>query len=170
MDTRPEIVIVAAMARGRVIGRGNALPWHLPEDLRHFRDLTRGHAVLMGRRTWESLPAAVRPLPGRRNLVLTREGRWQAAGAEVVRDMDEALARCGPGPLFVIGGAEVYALALPRADRLELTEIDAEIDGDAYFPPLPGDFVETARESHRATPPNDFAFAFARYRRPPPAG
>ena len=115
-----ELVLIAAMARGRVIGREGRLPWHLPEDLAHFRAATRGHAVVMGRKTWDSLPARFRPLPGRRNLVVTRNPAWHAEGADVAQSLDEALARVsGDDRVFVIGGAELYATALPLACILE---------------------------------------------------
>jgi dihydrofolate reductase len=131
------ITLIAALARNGVIGKDNALPWHLPEDLKHFKELTTGHAVIMGRKTWESLPPRFRPLPGRLNIVLTRSAEYTAPGATVVHSLEEA-EKIGCGgtarQLFVIGGAELYAHALPLARRLELTEIDAEIEGDAYFP------------------------------------
>jgi len=132
------MAIIAAVANNGIIGKDNALPWHLPEDLRHFKALTSGHAVIMGRKTWESLPERFRPLPGRLNIVVTRNPAYQAAGATVVGSLAEAQ-KVGAGgtateTLFVIGGAELYAHALPLADRLELTEIDADIDGDARFP------------------------------------
>ena len=131
------LVLVAALGRKREIGAGNALLWHLPEDLAHFKALTLGKPVLMGRKTWESLPPRFRPLPGRRNLVLTRGAPID--GAETVRSLDEALALCADAPeLCVIGGAEVYAQALARAQRLELTEVDGMWpEADAFFPPLP---------------------------------
>lgn len=156
------------MARGRVIGRGNALPWHLPEDMAHFRAATRGHAVIMGRKTWDSLPERFRPLPGRRNLVVTRNAAWQAAGAETMPSLHAALAATGGADrVFVIGGAELYAAALPLADTLLLTEIDAEIDGDVHFPDFEsGGFVEQTRVRHHAAAPNGFDFAFVTYRRP----
>jgi dihydrofolate reductase len=129
------IVIVAAVAQNGVIGKANALPWHLPEDMRHFKALTTGHAVLMGRKTWESLPPQFRPLPNRRNFVLTRDASYVAPGATVVHTLEAAM-KVGAGgtALFIIGGAELYAHAIPRADRIELTEIDAEFEGDACFP------------------------------------
>lgn len=131
------IVLIAAVAKNGVIGKDNALPWHLPEDLKHFRQLTTGHVVIMGRRTWESLPERLRPLPGRLNVVVTRNAGYQAPGASVVHSLDAAT-KVGPtdtaAPRFVIGGAELYAEALPLAQRLELTEIDIEAAGDAYFP------------------------------------
>jgi len=157
------IALVAALDRARGIGRGNALPWRLPDDLRRFKALTLGHPVLMGRRTAESLGRA---LPGRDNLVLTRSGRVPFEGMQAVASLDEALARAGARPLFVIGGGEVYALALPRANELVLTEIEADFHGDTSFPRWPrADFVEVTRERHQAAPPNDFAFSFVTYRR-----
>ena len=128
------IGLVWAQAAGRVIGRDNAIPWHLPEDMRHFREVTAGSAVLMGRRTWESLPPRFRPLPGRRNLVLTRSTAWTAEGAEVVPDLEAGLS----GDMWVIGGADVYAAALPRADVLAVTEVDLDVDGDVYAPAIDG--------------------------------
>jgi len=129
------IVLIAAVAKNGVIGKDNALPWHLPEDLQHFKALTTGHAVLMGRMTWESLPPKFRPLPNRRNFVLTRDASYVAPGATVVCSLDDAVkVSSGETALFVIGGAELYTHALPRADRLELTEIDAAFAGDARFP------------------------------------
>ncbi len=142
------ISIVAAIARGGVIGRDNAIPWRVPEDARHFRALTMGHPVVMGRRTWDSLPTPYRPLPGRRNVVLSRDPDWRAAGAERAGSLDEALGLVDGAPrVFVIGGADVYAAALPIADDLLLTEIDADVDGDTVFPPFDAtDFEETSRE------------------------
>lgn len=118
-----------------MIGRGNAVPWHLPSDMRHFKQLTTGHAVIMGRRTFESVG---RPLPNRRNIVVTRDPTYRAEGIEVSRSLDEALALAdrGEGEAFVAGGAEIYRLALPRADRLYLTVVHAAIPGDTYFPHL----------------------------------
>jgi dihydrofolate reductase len=166
-----ELVLIAAMARNRVIGRVingvGTLPWHLPEDMAYFRAVTRGHAVIMGRKTWDSLPARFRPLPGRRNLVVTRNTTWHAEGADAAFSLDEALARVtGDDRVFVIGGAELYAAALPLAHTLLLTEIEASIEGDTQFPAFEGmGFVETARERHLAAAPNDFHFSFVTYRR-----
>ena len=161
------IVLVAAVARNGVVGRAGALPWHLPEDLAHFRAVTKGLPVLMGRKTWDSLPARFRPLPGRRNIVVTRQPGWRAAGAESAPSLDAALALAADAPrVCVIGGAELYAAALPRADELLLTEVAQDFDGDAHFPPFDRSaFVESARETHRAAPPNAFDYAFVRYRR-----
>lgn len=131
----PEIVIVAAVARNGAIGRDGGLVWSEPADQRHFRTVTMGWPVIMGRRTWESLPDRFRPLPGRRNLVVSRDPAYAAPGAEVVASLDAALAAAGDVQrVCVIGGAQLYAAALPRADELELTEIDAELDGDTFFP------------------------------------
>lgn len=164
---RPLVSLVAAVAANGVIGRDGTLPWQLPEDLKFFRNKTMGAPVLMGRATWNALPPRVRPLPGRRNLVLTRQPAWQADGAEVVRDLADALQRSqGAERLFVIGGEQVFALALPQADELVLTEIERAFDGDTVFPPWPREaFDEVARERHRAAPPNDFAFSYVTYRR-----
>ena len=144
------VSLVAALARNRVIGADNRLPWHLPEDLRRFRRLTLGAPVIMGRRTHESiLERAGKPLPGRRNIVVTRrpDARWD--GCEVAHSLQAALAAAGDAPeAFVIGGAELYAAALPLADRMYLTLIDAEYEGDARFPAFdPADWREIAREA-----------------------
>ena len=140
--------IVAAVARGGVIGRDNAIPWRIPEDARHFRALTMGHPVVMGRRTWDSLPDRYRPLPGRRNVVLSRNADWQEEGAERASSLEGALQLLeGVPQVFVIGGADVYATALPLTDELLLTEIDADVDGDTLFPPFAAaEFEETSRE------------------------
>lgn len=129
---RPRLSIIVARARNGVIGRDNALPWHLPEDLRHFRATTLGHPVVMGRHTFESIG---RPLPGRRNIVLSRDPGWSASGCERAGSLDEAMALCAGQPeVFVIGGAQVYRDALEHADRLIVTEVDVDVEGDARFP------------------------------------
>lgn len=140
------ITLILARARNGVIGRDGQLPWHLPADLKHFKALTMGQPMVMGRKTFDSFPA---PLPGRRHIVLTRDPHWSAPGAEVAQDVDGALALAGEGPVAVIGGAEIFALFLDRADRIELTEIDAAPDGDAVVPPFTG-WHETARTEHPA--------------------
>jgi dihydrofolate reductase len=156
------IALVAALDRGFAIGRDNAMPWHLPDDLKRFKALTRGHAILMGRRTAESLGRA---LPERRNLVLTRSGVAPFAGMDAVGSLDEALALAGAGPLMVIGGGEVYALALPRATALHLTHVDTRIDdADAFFPAFDrGHWREAMREEHPADARHAHAFAFVDY-------
>ena len=162
---RPRIALIAAVARNGAIGRGNDLLWREPADQRHFRQLTSGCPVIMGRRTWDSLPERFRPLPGRRNVVVTRDPGWQSAGAESAPSLDAALAlAAGSERAFVIGGGELYALALPLVDELELTEIDRDLDGDTFFPRWNrGLFVETAREAH--TGADGGRFDFVSYRR-----
>ena len=164
---RPVVSLIAAVARNGAIGRGNDLALRLPEDQRHFRSTTAGAPVIMGRSTWDSLPARFRPLPGRRNIVLTRQADWAEAGAEVAHTLDDALALAIDAPrVFVIGGAEIYALAMPRADELVLTEIDRDVDGDTHFPDWPrAQFDVVAHERHHAAPPHDVDFAFVTYRR-----
>ncbi|HET9644443.1 MAG TPA: dihydrofolate reductase [Burkholderiaceae bacterium] len=144
-----KLVLIASVARDRAIGKGNELLWRDPEDLKHFRTVTMGCPVLMGRRTWESLPERFRPLPGRRNIVLTRDKGWRPEGAETAASLDEALAGVSDAPkAFVIGGGQLYAQALPRADELVLTEIDAQFEGaDTFFPEYRGMFDETGRDA-----------------------
>jgi dihydrofolate reductase len=170
-----KLALIAAVARNGAIGNAGGLLWHLPEDLAHFRRTTMGRPVIMGRKTWDSLPARFRPLPGRLNIVVTRQRGWQAEGAAVAHDLDEALAhvRAGAsdGRVYVIGGAQLYAEAIARADELVLTEVDADFTGDVHFPAWRrADFTEVARERHRAAAPNEFEFEFATYERKLPAG
>jgi len=135
MTDRPTLSLIAAVARNGAIGKANALLWREPEDQKHFRRVTMGSPVIMGRKTWDSLPVRFRPLPGRRNVVITRDAGWREEGADAVASIDAALALlAGSDKAFVIGGAEIYALALPLADELVLTEIDADLDGDVFFP------------------------------------
>ena len=154
------VALVAAVARGGVIGRDGGIPWRLPADMARFRDLTMGHPVIMGRRTWETLPDGFRPLPGRGNVVVTRNPDWSAQGADRAASVEDALELLESEPrVFVIGGGEVYAAALPYADELILTEIDADIDGDTTFPQWDRDaFAERAREEHTAEDGTPFAF------------
>ncbi len=164
-----KVALVAAVAHGGVIGRAGGLPWRIPEDMRHFRELTMGHPVVMGRRTWDSLPDRFRPLPGRRNVVVTRNPDWRAEGAERAESVDDALRLLDGAPqVFVIGGGELYAAALPLADELLLTEIDAAVEGDTFFPTWERTgFDEMSRDeqvSETGTP-----FSFVRYRRRPRA-
>lgn len=142
------LALIWAQAHRGVIGRDGALPWHLPEDLAHFRALTHGATVLMGRRTWDSLPDRFRPLPGRRNVVLTRDCTWSAAGAQTRSQLDAALDEllAGDTPVWVIGGAQVYAAALPRADRLEVTELDLAVDGDVLAPVVTSGWTTAGRD------------------------
>jgi len=158
------IVIIAAVAQNGVIGNANALPWHLPEDMKHFKALTTGHAVIMGRKTWESLPPKFRPLPNRRNIVLTRDPAYRAEGATVVHSPDAARKVGADGTAYIIGGAELYAQMLPYAQRLELTEIDATYEGDAFFPSFDrAQWREVKRESGRTEA--GLGYAFVTYER-----
>lgn len=160
----PRIALIAALDRRRAIGRAGEMPWHLPDDLRRFKALTLGKPVLMGRKT---ALAIGRALPGRTNLVLTRGDRAPFAGQTVVHSLDAAIARAGNAELCVIGGAEVYALALPRATRLCLTEIDAETpDADTFFPAFDrAAWREVAREHHGVDAQHPLAFDFVDYAR-----
>lgn len=168
-----DLVLIAALDRRRAIGKGNALPWHLPDDLKRFKALTLGKPVLMGRKTAQSLGRA---LPGRRNLVLTRSGRAPFEGMQAVASLDEALddaARDGAGTLCVIGGAEVYALALPRATTLHLTHVETVVEAaDAFFPDYDRDAWSVVSREHRpADARHAFAFEYVDYgRRLPPEG
>jgi dihydrofolate reductase len=156
--------LIAAVAKNGVIGAGNALPWRLPDDLARFRALTMGHTVVMGRRTWESLPRA---LAGRQNVVVTRQSGYRASGAEIASSLDDALALAKlPAPVFCIGGAALYRVALPLADALYVTEIARDFDGDAIFPRIdPAQWREVAREPRRSDGAGGFAYAFVTYRR-----
>jgi dihydrofolate reductase len=163
---RPVVTLIAAVARNGVIGAGNRLLWHIPEDMQFFRRTTTGCPVIMGRRTWDSLPQRFRPLPGRRNIVVTRQDDWCAEGAESASSIESALALAGDVErVFVIGGAELYAAAMPVADELLLTRIDRDFEGDRHFPPFEQRFAETARQRVRAAPPNDFDLYFVTLRR-----
>jgi dihydrofolate reductase len=139
------VSLIWAQAANRVIGNGGTIPWRLPEDLLRFRELTMGSTVLMGRATWGSLPAKVRPLPGRRNLVLSRQPDWAAPGATRVDSVPAAIS-AADGTLWVIGGAAVYAAALPYADRIVRTDLEATFDGDTYAPELDAGWHATSSE------------------------
>ncbi len=156
------LVLVAALDRAGAIGRGNALPWRLPDDLQRFKALTLGKPVLMGRKTAQSLGRA---LPGRLNLVLTRSGQVPFEGMHAVATLQQAQARCEAAELMVIGGGEVYALVLPQAARLHLTHVETTVvDADAFFPALPpGQWQVTARERHPADARHAHAFEFVDY-------
>lgn len=156
--------LIYARARNGVIGKDGTLPWHLPEDLAHFKRLTMGAPVIMGRRTWESLPERFRPLPGRTNIVVTRQAAWHASGASRAGSLQEAIALCGAAPAaWVIGGEQLFAQALPLADTVEVTEIDADFDGDVHAPALGPQWREAAREQHRSA--GGLPFSFVSYRR-----
>jgi dihydrofolate reductase len=143
--------LIFARARNGVIGHNNTLPWHLPEDLAHFKATTLGQPVIMGRKTWDSLPVKFRPLPGRMNIVVTRQTDWHSDGAHVVHSVDEALQACPTDAQpWVIGGAELYRLAMPKATRVVVTEIDAAYEGDAFAPELDASWHEASRTTHVA--------------------
>lgn len=143
--------LIFARARNGVIGKDNTLPWHLPEDLAHFKQTTLGQPVVMGRKTWESLPPKFRPLPGRTNIVVTRQTNWQAEGAIVAHSIEEAMQHCpADTQAWVIGGAEVYAQAMPLASRAVVTEIAADFEGDAFAPTFDDHWQETTRTTHVA--------------------
>ena len=155
---RRDAVAIVAMADNGVIGRGNGLPWHLPDDLKRFKTLTMGHALLMGRRTYDSIGRA---LPGRRNLVLTRNAGWRAEGCEAVSSIGEAFARAGQGELFVIGGAEVFLLCFPVIVRIELTEVHADLEGDTRLEGFDRRlWRETFREERAADERHAWPFSF----------
>ena len=162
MSQKPMLTLVAAMAANRTIGVDNQLPWRLPEDLKHFKATTLGKPVIMGRKTWDSIG---RPLPGRRNIVVTRQADWRADGAEAAHSLEEALALAGAAEeACLIGGADLYRQALALADRLCLTEIARDYDGDAHFPVFdPDNWREASREA--AVSADGLPYAFVEYRR-----
>lgn len=202
MSLRPTVGLIWAQAHDRVIGADGGMPWHVPEDLAHFRAVTLGHPVIMGRRTWESFPARFRPLPGRRNIVLTRDHEWSAEGAEVVHDPDAALALAASPPsaasvpsaasdpaaasaetptprahvtstppvlTWVIGGGELYARFLDRADVLEITELDVDVDGDTRAPAIDDRFARVAvGEWATSTSTSGVRYRFTRFERAAP--
>ncbi|MES2979724.1 MAG: dihydrofolate reductase [Pseudomonadota bacterium] len=158
--------LIFARARNGVIGKDNAMPWHLPEDLAHFKQLTQGSPVIMGRKTWDSLPPRFRPLPGRSNVVITRQADWVATGAQMALSLEQALALAAHAPeVWVIGGAQIYAQALPLAERIDVTEIDADFDGDAFAPALGPEWRECARQTHLSR--DGLPFSFVTYVRTP---
>ena len=158
-----QITLIAAVAKNDVIGVNNLMPWHIKEDFKFFKEFTTGKPVIMGRKTWESL--MTKPLPNRRNIVITRQADYVAEGAEVVGDLQAAFALCADAPeVIVMGGAQIYAEALPLATDLRTTEVDLTVDGDAYFPSVDAHaWKELAREAHVSA--KDIAFAFVHYQR-----
>jgi len=154
--------LIYARARNGTIGQNNQMPWHLPEDLAHFKRVTLGQPVIMGRKTWDSLPARFRPLPGRVNIVITRQTDWQAEGALRAASIEDAMRLCGDVPdAWIMGGAEIYRQAVPLASTAVVTEIDADFEGDAFAPTLSPAWQETARETHVAA--SGLAFSFVTY-------
>ena len=158
----PTLSVIVAMARNRVIGIDNTLPWRLPEDLKHFKALTMGHHIVMGRKTYESIG---RPLPGRTTVIVSRDPAYRVEGCLTAPSIDAAIAACaGDAEIFFVGGAEMYAQVLPRADRLYLTEIQADFEGDAWFPAFDRDaWTETARD--KRVSPEGLGYDFVSYRR-----
>lgn len=159
------IHLIYARAANGVIGLNNTMPWHLPEDLAHFKQLTHGSPVVMGRKTWDSLPARFRPLPGRTNIVVTRNAEWQADGVLRASSLEEALqigAQHGD-TVWVMGGAQIYAQALPLADVVEVTIIDQDFAGDAYAPTLGPEWVPATRQDHVSA--QGLAYSFVQYQR-----
>ncbi|CAJ5571198.1 dihydrofolate reductase [Burkholderia pseudomallei] len=160
------LTLIVARARNGVIGRDNRLPWKLPEDLAFFKRTTMGAPIVMGRKTHESIG---RPLPGRRNIVVTRDAARRFDGCDTVTSLDDALAlaaRDGAAEAFLVGGAQLYEEGLRHADKLIVTEIDQDFEGDASFPaPDPAQWEAVSRDAHRAAQPNDFTYAFVVYRR-----
>lgn len=163
---KPRVSLLVAMAHNRVIGKANTLPWHLPADLQHFKSLTMGHHIVMGRKTYESIG---KPLPGRISVVVSRNAHYVQPGVVVVNSLEAAILACSDDDeIFVIGGAEIYRQAIALADRIYLTEIDAGISGDAYFTELdPALWTESARTSHTPDEKNRHAYDFVIYDRRP---
>lgn len=165
-----ELSLIVARAANGCIGRDNKLPWYLPGDLKYFKRMTLGKPIIMGRKTWESLKG---PLPGRCNIVITRQTGYEAEGAKVVATLEEAIQLAesvalidGVEDAVVIGGAEIYALALPKISRMYVTEVHADVEGDAFFPPFdPAQWQQTAREDFNAEPPNQYDYSFVVYQR-----
>lgn len=162
-----QINLIWAQAHNRVIGNKGSMPWHLPEDLAHLKRTTMGCPVIMGRKTWDSIPLKFRPLPGRTNVVISRQSDWHADGAMPANNMLQALSICehmsiildpSPEQVWVIGGAQIYAEALPLAKRIVVTEIDADFEGDAFAPQLGAEWKETAREQHTSKTGLQFSF------------
>ena len=154
--------LIYARARNGVIGKDKQMPWHLPEDLAHFKRVTLGQPVIMGRKTWDSLPARFRPLPGRLNIVITRQSDWQVEGALRANSIEDAMRLCGDAPdAWIMGGAEIYRQAEPLASTAVVTEIDADFDGDAFAPELGAQWQEVQREQHASA--SGLGFAFVTY-------
>lgn len=159
------INLIFARAANGVIGKGGVMPWHLPEDLAHFKELTQGRPVVMGRKTWDSLPERFRPLPDRLNIVVTRQEVWQDEGAKPATSLEDALNIAGQSAdtVWVMGGAQIYAQALPLARRVEVTEIHRDFEGDVFAPALGPEWKETARTDHVGA--NGIPFSFVTYKR-----
>ena len=158
--------LIYARARHGVIGKNNQMPWHLPEDLAHFKRVTLGQPVIMGRKTWDSLPPRFRPLPGRLNIVITRQGDWQAEGALRAGSVQEALHLCADAPdAWIMGGADIYRQAAPLAHTAVVTEIELDVEGDAFAPELGPTWHEVQREAHVSA--QGLHFSFVHYKHTP---
>jgi dihydrofolate reductase len=161
-----EVVIIAAVAKNRVIGKDNTLIWSIPEDMAHFKALTAGHVVIMGRKTWESLPPRFRPLPGRRNIVISRQADYSAPGAEIAASLEDALdIASGTEQVFIIGGEQIYRQAMDAAHRLEITRVDLEPEGDAWFPEISSATWAECRSNNLPATASRPACAFVTYTR-----
>jgi dihydrofolate reductase len=160
----PRVSLIVAMSRNRVIGRDNALPWHLPADLKRFKELTMGHHIVMGRKTWESIK---RLLPGRTSVVITRDRDFKLPGAKIASSLQDALRQCGDDPeVFVIGGAQIFRVALPVAERIYLTTVDAAIEGDTFMPTMDlSHWRKLAAEIHLVSDTNPLPWTFEIYER-----
>jgi len=163
------ISIIAAVAKNQVIGKGNDLPWRLPDDMKYFMQTTNGHHVIMGRKNYESLPQKFKPLPNRTNIVVTHQRSYQAPGCTIVHELSDGVSlaeKNGEKELFIIGGAEIYKLALPVTNVLYLTELDVELDGDTFFPAWnKKEWKEVSRQHHAADEKHKFAFDFVVYKK-----
>ena len=160
---RPHIVLIAAVSDNGVIGRDGDMPWHLPDDLKRFKSITMGHPIVMGRRTWESIG---RPLPGRTNIIMTRNKAFAARGASVAHSIPEVVEYCNDGTIMVIGGGEIYRMFLSIADRVELTRVHTTLDGDTTFPELvESDWLRNESTSHEADDRHAYAMTFESWSR-----
>lgn len=159
--------MIAAMGSNRVIGKDNDIPWHLPDDFKYFKDTTKGHHVIMGRKNWESLPHSFQPLPGRTNVIITRQDQYNAKGEQVVKSLEEAIEiarQNGESEAFIIGGGEIYRMGLALADRIYLTEINESFDGQVTFPDFNKDnWEEISRRHHPIDDRHKFSFDFVVY-------
>jgi dihydrofolate reductase len=155
------IKIIVAISKNKVIGKDNSLIWHLPADLKRFKEITAGNAVIMGRKTYESIG---KPLPNRRNIIITRNENYEVEGCEVVNSLEEALLICYEN-CFIIGGAEIYKQSLPITDEIYLTEVDNVFDGDSFFPELGNEWYEVSNEKFEADDKNQFNYSFIKYER-----
>ena len=163
------ISLIAALTKNRVIGKNKDLPWHLPDDMKYFMQTTKAHHVIMGRKNYESIPEKFKPLPNRTNVVVTRQKNFSAPGCRIVNALEEGIESArvaGESELFIIGGSEIYALGMPYANQLYLTEIDANVDGDTYFPSFNKiEWQEHSRTHHEADARHVFAFDFVVYKK-----